>query len=131
MSTDSRAIHSDKQQPQEKEKLAYGTILAVTAVSLIIFVIGGFWAVGILHATEREVIPDGPKEMPAQAGQAEIGMVNMKLFSQDRRADERMAGQTQRLASFGYVDSQKQILHIPVEEAIKQALKDSSQRDSK
>ncbi len=126
MSTDPRAIHSDVQQPQEKEKLAYGTILTVAAVSLFIFVVGGYWAFGIMRATQNELNPDGPKPVPAQAGQIEVGMVNLALFSQDRRADERVAEQTQRLVSYGYVDPQKQILHIPIEEAIKQALKESS-----
>lgn len=131
MSTDPRASHSDPQQAQEKEKLAYGTILGVAAISLLIFAVGGFWAVGILRATEREVLPDGPKPVPAQAGQIEIGLVNMALFAQDRRADERVAEQQKRLVSFGYADPEKQTLHIPIEEAIKQALRASAQDSGK
>lgn len=119
------------QQPQEKEKIAYGTIMVVSVVSLIIFVIGGYWALGIQRSTEREVIPDGAKPVPAQAGQVEIGLVNMALFTQDKRAQDRAAEQRNQLTRFGYVDAQKQTMHIPIEEAIKQALKESSASSGK
>ncbi|HZH04468.1 MAG TPA: hypothetical protein VEY30_11850 [Myxococcaceae bacterium] len=116
--------HGETQAPQEEDRIEYSKILLVSAVSLLVFIVGGVWAAKIQVDTEQEVIPTGPKPVSDEASQIEIGLVNVGLFSQDRRAEERVAEQEKRLHSYGWADPEKKTIHVPIEEVIRQTLKE-------
>jgi hypothetical protein len=61
--------------------------------------------------------------IPAEAGQRKIGIVEQQLFENANRAEAVRRKQLERLGSYGWVDRDQGIVHIPVEEAMERTLK--------
>jgi hypothetical protein len=97
-------------------------IITVGVVSLVIFAISAVVAYVILHSQNKEDDARGRPPVPAMIGKDEIGIVDQLEFSQDRRLEDWRAAKRKRLNSYGWVDRQKSLVHIPIDKAIEQVL---------
>jgi hypothetical protein len=62
--------------------------------------------------------------------QYEVGIVNLRVFSLDQRAAQKRLQQMERLRSYGWVDREAGLAHIPVEEAMKMYVTDQQTKGS-
>ena len=117
------AAHGDAHPPAEEDKVPSRAIVAVGALSLFVFLVGSVAAGLGMQAMRRTVNPDGPAEMPAAAGIPKIGMVEQRLFEHSNMGVAWRERQHQRLNSFGWVDKDKGVAHIPIDQAMEQVEK--------
>ena len=114
---------SESQHPvaavgQDNSPLPYLKILIVGILTLSIFGASILWSTHILNATVQDMNPNGPAPIPAQVYQKEVGIVNQRMFALDQRASEKREAQLQRLNSYGYLNDQKTLAHIPLARAM-------------
>jgi hypothetical protein len=65
--------------------------------------------------------------MPAQLGQAKFGMVDQWLFEGDGRYRSQLDAQRWRLETYGWIDRQKGIVHVPIGEAMRRVAQHGDQ----
>jgi hypothetical protein len=111
-------------QEQEEERLALPLVGVVAAVALIVFTVAVLWAARILGQQTRQDQPEGPPPPPAKAGAPEIGIVDQTMFELEGRADALLAEQRRTLESYGWVDRDAGVIHIPIQEAMRQVGKE-------
>jgi hypothetical protein len=118
----SHSSHSHSDNPPapepEEDKLPYGRLVVVGLMALAAFAVGGLWSTYILYRPSRTLIPDVTGPMPPQVGQAEIGIVDQKLFAHELRAEEKRQIQLQRLNGYGWTNRDAGIIHIPINQAM-------------
>ena len=112
------AAHGDAHPPAEEDKVPSRQIIAVGALSLVVFIVGSVAAGLGMQAMRHSVNPEGPAAMPAAAGTPKIGMVEQRLFEHSNMGVAWRERQQRRLATFGWVDKQKGIAHIPIDQAM-------------
>lgn len=98
-------------------------IIAVGVVSLVIFGISSVVAAVIINRDEAEYQAAGEAPKPAHIGQEEIGLVDQVTFDGDHRLETWQAERKQRLESYGWADKKKRLVHIPIEEAMKEVVR--------
>jgi len=107
-------------KPQEPDRLPAGKILAVALASAVIFVLSVLWVHRVLRDESHAIAPAGPTQIPPEVGQNQIGMVNQRLFQLQDEGLKKRQEQEKRLNSYGWVDRDKQIIHLPIERAMEQ-----------
>jgi hypothetical protein len=112
----------ERPESQEPEGISTKRVIAIAIVFLIIFTLATIWAVSIWRRDERRI----PKQeaVPADVGKPQVGMVNQRLFELQLEAQRKREEQLQRLNSYGWVDSERQIIHIPVRRAMEKMAED-------
>jgi len=113
---------------QEQQKMNWPMILGVGIGSILIFAVATVWSTYILNSTRAEMQPAGPPPLPKQVDQYEVGIVNQRVFALDQRAAQKRLQQIERLRSYGWVDREAGVAHIPIDEAMKMYL---GQQDKK
>jgi hypothetical protein len=103
--------------PPEEERLPYGKVALVGFASLALFAGAVLWARSILRDETRAALPQGEAPAP-RVGQAEIGIVDQRMFELEGRAEHLRREQLQRLGSYGWVDRDGGIIHIPISRAM-------------
>lgn len=114
-------------EPQDDdEHINYGAVLKVAGVALTIFAVGIVYALWLLDhdtgsITQRELPPPtvlaGCKADPNRC--AQVGIVEQRPIELEQRAIELKKASTRRLSSYGWIDQPTQLVHIPIEEAMK------------
>jgi len=112
------AAHGFAHPPAEEDRIASAKIVWVGVVALVVFFLGSLAAGMGMKAMSRAVNPDGPPPMPAEAGKAKIGLVEQRLFEHANQGVAWREQARQRLESTGWVDREKGIVHIPIEQAM-------------
>ena len=102
---------------QEQDRIATGKIIMTAVVSLIIFGIGVLWAVSIQRAEEGHV--RARIGNPTEAGKPEVGIVYQWPFFISHYGQDKLEAKRAYLESYGWVDKNAKIVHIPIEEAMK------------
>lgn len=102
--------------PEESEGIHVGRVLAVGAITLVIFSV----ATGLVWLLTGAGGPGVPA--PAELGQPEVGIVDQRPFALDARAEQLRQAQRARLEGFGWVDRDAGLIHVPVERAMEQLL---------
>jgi len=102
-----------------QQKMNWPWIIGVGVGSVIIFAVATLWSTHILNATRSEMQPAGPPPIPKEVNQYEVGIVNLRVFALDQRAAQKRLRQMERLDSYGWVDRETGVAHIPVSEAMK------------
>jgi hypothetical protein len=112
------AHHGDAHPPAEEDRVPSGRIIAVGAAALIVFTLGSVAAGVGMVAMRKTVNPEGDHAPPAEAGKPKIGMIEQRLFEHSNMGVAWREGQQRRLGSFGWVDKQKGVAHIPIDQAM-------------
>lgn len=99
----------------EEDRIATGKIIAVGVAALVIFFLGSVAVVGYLHAQGAAYVAP---PVGAELGQNKIGMVEQQLFELARRGERDRAARLRRLGSYGWVDREAGVVHLPIEEAM-------------
>ncbi len=109
--------------PTEEDWVPTGRIVMVAVAALVVFLVGSIAAGLGMRSMQRKINPDGPAPMPAEAGKAKIGMVEQRLFENSNQNTAWKADAERRLGSYGWVDREKGVAHIPIDVAMAQVEK--------
>jgi len=114
-----RAIPPQGEQPvvQEPEGMATKRPVLVAVVCLVIFTLATLWAVAMMRGEERQLAARADLTT-MEIGKPEIGMVNQRLFLLQLDAKEKREEQLRRLNGYGWVDRDKQVIHLPIDRAM-------------
>ncbi len=104
----------------EEDRIDTPKILAVGAAALVVFFIGSLGAIGYYRMRQARHV--GPP-IPAEVGQNKIGLVEQQLFELSARGERDRAARRRRLESYGWVDRQAGVVHLPIEEAMSLVVK--------
>lgn len=110
--------HLPPPEAQADEHIAGFKIVAVGVVALVVFGAATWWSSRILDRSARTLSPSGPIPVGSEIGKAEIGIVDQTPFETTRGAEHYRRRELQRLNSYGWVDAQKGIIHVPIDAAI-------------
>lgn len=105
--------------PAEVDRIQSWTVVGVGVASLLLFFVASAITLAYMKREVTALNPGHPM-IPAEAGQRKIGMVEQQLFEAADRARTLQAEKQARLGSYGWVDRQKGLVHIPVERAMEQ-----------
>lgn len=101
-------------------------IIVVGVVSLVIFAISAVIAGIIVNADEVELGTRGIAPLPADiTKKEEIGIVDYVLFDGDTRLAKWKAERKKTGESYGWVDRKKGLIHIPIEQAMKDVVREA------
>lgn len=107
----------------EPDRIATPRLLAIAAITLALF-LGASVATGWgMDWWQRRLLPEGPPALPAEVGRLKIGVVEQRLFENTRTGEDWTAAERRRLSSYGWVDRQAGIIHIPVEQGMERVLR--------
>ncbi len=102
----------------EEDRVSSRRIVAVGIASLLVFFLASLVATRMMVRDRAALLPDGPPPPPAEVGQPKIGIVEQQLYERTRTGPEWKAEQLRRLQSWGWVDRQQGLAHIPVDSAM-------------
>ena len=107
-------------EDQSDEKLPWGRVLALATASLIIFVLGGISAAWV-QTDEMGSINDDRDIATKKVGDdvPQIGIVEQRMIELEDRAQKLTAARRAQLQEYGWVDREKKVIRIPVEEGMK------------
>ena len=99
-------------------------IIVVGVISLVIFALSAVVAWWILRDdtatyTQRGIAP----QMTGLNKKQEIGIVDLPHFDDDLRLDEWRAQKAKQATSYGWADRAKGLVRIPIEEAMKEVVR--------
>ncbi|TMB01176.1 MAG: hypothetical protein E6J64_19845 [Deltaproteobacteria bacterium] len=114
--------HLPPPEAQADEHVASFKIVAVGVIALLVFGAATVWSARILDRTARTLSPAGPLPVGKEIGKPEIGIVDQTPFETTRGSEKYRREALQRLNSYGWVDPQKGVIHVPIDKAIDQLL---------
>jgi hypothetical protein len=114
--------HLPPPEAQADEHISGFKVVAVGVISLIVFGAATVWSARILDRTAKTLSPAGPLPVGKEIGKAEIGIVDQTPFETTRGAAQYRREALQRLNSYGWVDPQRGLIHVPIDKAIDQLL---------
>ena len=110
---------------QEPEGLPAVRLVAIGFIFLVIFSFATFWSVRILRSEEEKIgVSEEAIPKPPEIGKPQIGIVNQRLFELQLEAKQKRDEQLARLNSYGWVDRDKQIIHIPIDQAMEKLVRE-------
>lgn len=117
--------HGPVGQPQSGDgDVNMKKLIAVGAVSLAIFGLSAVAAAVILKVDTARLLQErGAPPAAAGIGRAEIGIVDQIEFDADRRLEEWRAAKRKRLSTYGWSDRGKNLIHIPITEAMDEVVR--------
>ena len=135
MSTSAQSSHAAghgtaAEVAQAQQEMSWPWIIGVGVGSIAIVALATVWSTHILNATRAEMQPGGPPPIPKQVDQYEVGIVNLRVFALDQRAAQKRLQQMERLRSYGLVDREAGLAHIPIDEAMRMYLADQQPKGS-
>ncbi len=116
---------SEARFPQESDRSYNLKAVGVAAAFLAASLAGVFWAYLILKARSDVLVPKGVPIFVRELRTPETGIVIKTLFDIDTRFDDLRAKQEKELATWGYADREKKLVHMPIEEAMKRIAAES------
>ena len=120
--------HGTSEVAAAQQQMSWPWIIGVGVASMAIFAVATVWSTHILNTTRAEMQPAGPPPIPKQVDQYEVGIVNQRVFAMDQRAAQKRLQQMERLRSYGWVDRETGVAHIPIEEAMKMYLAEQAKK---
>ncbi|HEY7372215.1 MAG TPA: hypothetical protein VIF57_08665 [Polyangia bacterium] len=101
------------------DEIAFGKVITIGVVSLAIFALSTVWAAWILsHETKKTEEATGATHRPPRVEREEIGIIDQVPFSSDTRLHRWRAEHDGRLNGYGWIDREKGLAHMPIEQAI-------------
>jgi hypothetical protein len=114
-----------KAPPPEPDQLRPRVFL-IGLVALAVFGLAVLAAEWAHQAWARHLGPRG--ELPAQLGSPTINELYQRQFPLERDEAERRAAQERRLHGYGWVDRDRGVIHVPVERAMEDLVRESEGR---
>ncbi len=99
----------------EEDRIDSVRIVAVGVASLVLFFLGSLAATGYL---QRQRVRNPGPPVPADMGQNKIGLVEQQLFELAARGARDRDAKLKRLDSYGWVDRDAGLVHLPIDEAM-------------
>ena len=110
-------VHGEEHAVRSEEDHVPALKLVLVGVgALFIFFLGSWATVAYLDARMEA---HGPVEIPKEIGLSKIQLVEQQPFAQAVRGERSKVRQLQKLESYGWVDRQAGIVHIPIVEAMR------------
>ena len=109
--------------PPEEERIPFGKVAAVGLTAIVLFSAAVVWEQHLLAVETRAALPQGEAPAP-RVGQDEIGIVDQKMFELEGRSERLRRDQVQRLGSYGWTDRDAGLIHIPIQRAMDEVVKD-------
>ncbi len=122
------AGHGAAEVAHAQQQMNWKSIIGVGVGSIIIFAVATVWSTHILNSTRAAMQPAGPPPVPRQVDEYEVGIVNQRVFALDQRAAQKRLQQIERLRSYGWVDREAGVAHIPIDEAMKMYLSEQARK---
>jgi hypothetical protein len=127
MSNTHSSSHSTQHPPPAtgaEDDVNVKLILGVGVISLAVFALSAVVAHVILRRDEAALQVRGVAPLVRGLAQKdEIGIIDAIPFDADARLDRWKREKARALTSYGWVDRKKGIIHIPVEEAMKEVIR--------
>jgi len=120
--------HLPPPEAQADERIASGKVLFIGIFSLLVFGGATCWAGRIWRETRIRLEPNGPIAPGAEIGKAEIGIVDQPPFETLRAAERTRKDEMERLSSYGWVDREKGVIHVPIDKAIEQLVAEKGKK---
>ena len=130
--SDSHSAAPDNLPPgvemQDDENINWGRIGLLAGLALFIFGLGTAFALMVLKETQGSlalknnpsVVFEKCKVDPEAC--AQVGIVEQRLIELEQRAQIARKVGHERLETYGWIDRDKNVVHIPVEEGMKKVL---------
>ncbi len=99
----------------EEDRISSGKVVAVGVGALVVFFFASLAAVSYLRLRQSE---QPPPTIPAELGQSKIGMVEQQIFDVAVRGTRDRARRLEKLGSYGWVDRDGGVVHIPIDRAM-------------
>ena len=115
-------------EAQADEAVASGRVFLVGMLSLVLFAGATCWSTSIWRETRTRLEPNGPIAPGAEIGKPEIGIVDQVPFETLRAAERTRGEGTRRLQSYGWVDRDKGVIHVPIDKAIDKLVADKGKK---
>jgi hypothetical protein len=116
--------------PPEEERLPFGKVAAVGLAAVVLFSGAVVWTRHLLVEETRAALPQGEAPAP-RVGQDEIGIVDQKMFELESRAEVLRRQKLQRRDSYGWVDRDAGVIHIPIQRAMDDTVQELSRGGGK
>ncbi|HZX67222.1 MAG TPA: hypothetical protein VFE76_17595 [Myxococcales bacterium] len=120
--------HLPPPEAQAEEAIASGKVLLVGIIALVVFGGAAFWSTQIWRQTRFGLEPTGPVAPGAEIGKAEIGIVDQTPFETVRTAERTRDEQHKQLQSYGWIDRDKGVIHVPIDKAIDQLVSEKGKK---
>jgi hypothetical protein len=98
----------------------YSKVIGVGVTSLVIFALSIWWSATIWHSKMAETEAKTGKAKAVETTQTEIGIVDQVPFASDGRLPKWRAERKAHLEGYGWVDRGKGVVHIPIDQAMRQ-----------
>ena len=99
----------------EEDRVSSGKVIAVGIASLVVFFFASLAAGSYLRLRQGEH-PTAP--VPPEIGKSKIAMVEQEMFDVAVRGKRDRARRLERLRSYGWVDREAGVVHMPIERAM-------------
>jgi hypothetical protein len=98
----------------EEDRISSGKVIAVGVASLVVFFFASLAAGSYLRARQKEhpVVP------APEIGKSKIAMVEQDMFDVAVRGARDRAQRLEKLASYGWIDRDARVVHMPIERAM-------------
>ena len=103
--------------PAEADRVDTWRVAAVGVGSLVLFLVASVVTVHWMYQRQAVLNPSHPA-IPAEAGQRKIGILEQQLFENSNNAQVLRQRQLERLGRYGWVDRDKGLVHVPIEQAM-------------
>lgn len=99
----------------EEDRVSTPIIVAVGVASLVVFALSGGIVAGYF---QRRMDSAALPPVPAEVGRSKVGLVEQQLYGMALRGAQDRAARLERLGSYGWVDREGRIAHIPIDRAM-------------
>jgi hypothetical protein len=110
---------------QAEESIHWGKVIGVGVGALALFTVATLVSYKVMAVREKELQPLGPDPLPRQIGQNEVGIVDQVPFDITRALQIYRDDRNRRLESWGWVDRKAGTVHMPIEQAMDQVVKEA------
>ena len=125
------AEHLPPPPAQAEEGIRWFAVIGTGAGTILVFVIAIFIVYRFLNERERALQPLGPDPIPAMLGQPEIGIVDQVPFDVSRGAQTYRKESLERLSSWGWMDRQRGVIHMPIDRAMEMVVQQQEKEPKK
>ena len=123
--------HMSPPPAQAEEIIKWSAVIGTGLAAIIVFSIATFVVWKYLDGREKFLQPSGPAVVPAQLGQAEIGIVDQVPFDVTRAVQKYRNDQIERLSSWGWMDRKQGTIHMPIEKAMELVVQEHDKEQKK